>query len=154
MRFTWENHSERRILVSNFSVKCTSFREFRTVDWLRHVCASCLERHNPIVVYSMIGVQQVLVSTHDKSHGWHRVTPVCRDFRHGSKQVPVCFRADHSSSSTGLLHFCHHSFLTLLGCSSTWRCAYEYFSRIFNHSWSFRTSILEGANELVQVPLK
>ena len=32
------------------------------------------------VVHSMIGVQQVLVSTHDRYHAWHRVSPVCRDF--------------------------------------------------------------------------
>ena len=40
----------------------------------------------------MIGVQQVLVSTHDKYHAWHRVSPVCRDFHHGWQQVAVCFR--------------------------------------------------------------
>ena len=34
----------------------------------------------------------------------------------------------------------------LLGCSSTWRCAYEHtFPQNGNHSWSCRTSILEGA---------
>ena len=54
---------------------------------------------------------------HDRYHAWHRVSPVCRDFCHGSQQVAVCFRADHSSL-TWLLHFC-----LLLGCSSPWRCA-------------------------------
>ena len=29
--------SERRILVSNFSVTCNSFREFHTLDWFLHV---------------------------------------------------------------------------------------------------------------------
>ena len=44
-------------------------------------------------------------------------------FSTGWQQVAVHFRANHSSS-TWLLHFCHHSFETfLLGCSSTWRCA-------------------------------
>ena len=37
MRFTWANQSERRILVSNFSVTCNSFREFYTLDWFLHV---------------------------------------------------------------------------------------------------------------------
>ena len=32
MRFTWANISERRILVSIFSVTCNSFREFYTLD--------------------------------------------------------------------------------------------------------------------------
>ena len=31
------NHSERRILVSNFGVMCNSFREFYTLDWFLHV---------------------------------------------------------------------------------------------------------------------
>ena len=39
MRFTWANISEQRILVSNFSVTCNSFREFHTLDWSLHVCA-------------------------------------------------------------------------------------------------------------------
>ena len=39
MRFTWANISERRILVSNFSVTCNSFREFHTLDWFLHVWA-------------------------------------------------------------------------------------------------------------------
>ena len=37
MRFTWANHSERRILVSNFGVTCNGFREFYTLDWFLHV---------------------------------------------------------------------------------------------------------------------
>ena len=37
MRFTWANISERRILVSNFSLTCNSFREFHTLDWFLHV---------------------------------------------------------------------------------------------------------------------
>ena len=34
MRFTWANISERRILVSKFSVTCNSFPEFHTLDWV------------------------------------------------------------------------------------------------------------------------
>ena len=65
MRFTWANISERRILVTNFSVTRTSLCEFHTLDWLRHVGAlpenrlrraSCPEIHNPIVVRQMIDV--------------------------------------------------------------------------------------------------
>ena len=37
MRFTWAKKSERRILVSNFSVTCNSFREFHTLDFFLHV---------------------------------------------------------------------------------------------------------------------
>ena len=73
--------------------------------------ASCLERHNPIVVYSMICAQQVRASTHDKCHAWQWVAPICRDFRHGWQQVAMFLRASHTSS-TWLLHFCHHSFST------------------------------------------
>ena len=37
MRSTWANQSERKILVSNFSYTCKSFREFHTLDWFLHV---------------------------------------------------------------------------------------------------------------------
>ena len=33
----WANISERRILVSNFSVTCNGLREFYTLDWFLHV---------------------------------------------------------------------------------------------------------------------
>ena len=39
VRFTWANYSERRILVSIFSVTCNSFREFNTLGWFLHVWA-------------------------------------------------------------------------------------------------------------------
>ena len=39
MRFTWENISERRILVSNFDMTCNSLCEFNTLDWLLRVWA-------------------------------------------------------------------------------------------------------------------
>ena len=39
MRFTWATVYESRILVSNFSVTCNSFREFHTLDWFLHVRA-------------------------------------------------------------------------------------------------------------------
>ena len=39
MRFTWAKKSERRILVSNFSVTRNSLCEFHTLDWFLHVCA-------------------------------------------------------------------------------------------------------------------
>ena len=37
MRITWANHSKRWILVSNFNVTRSSFREFDTLDWFLHV---------------------------------------------------------------------------------------------------------------------
>ena len=37
MRFTWANHSERRILVSNVSVTFHGFRKSSTSDWLPYV---------------------------------------------------------------------------------------------------------------------
>ena len=37
MRFAWSIISERRILVSNFSVTSNSFREFHTFNWFLHV---------------------------------------------------------------------------------------------------------------------
>ena len=39
MRFTWANHSERRILVSNVCVTCNGFREFYTSDRFPYVRA-------------------------------------------------------------------------------------------------------------------
>ena len=39
MRFTWTNHSERRIWVSNFCVTCDGFCELNTLDWFLHVGA-------------------------------------------------------------------------------------------------------------------
>ena len=39
VRFTWANISDRRILVSNFSVTCKSLCELHTLDWFPHVCA-------------------------------------------------------------------------------------------------------------------
>ena len=38
MRFTWTNVTERRILVSNFSVTRNSLRESHTLDWFLHIC--------------------------------------------------------------------------------------------------------------------
>ena len=37
MTFTSANISERRILASNFSVTCSSFGEFHTLDWFLHI---------------------------------------------------------------------------------------------------------------------
>ena len=59
MRFTWANVSERRILVSNFSVTRNSLRELHTLDRFRHVSAlpknrlrrfHVLKLRNPIAV--------------------------------------------------------------------------------------------------------
>ena len=45
----------------------------------------------------------------DRCHDSYQVAQISRDFYHGWQQVAVHFRANHSSS-TWLLHFCHHSF--------------------------------------------
>ena len=37
MRFTWANHSERRILVSNVCVMQYGFSDLNTLDWFLHV---------------------------------------------------------------------------------------------------------------------
>ena len=76
MRFTWANLSERRILVSNFSVTCNGFCELLHIGSVSACLSSsvrlrltsaapCPEIGNPIVLYSMICTQQVRVSTHD-----------------------------------------------------------------------------------------
>ena len=167
MKSTWANISERLIVLSNLSVTFNSFREFHTLDWfLLHVwalpqetsTASCRERHNPIVVRSMTGVQQVLVSTHDKYHVWHRVSPVFRDFCQGWQQVAKRFCANHYSSAC-LLRFRHHSSWTFnLVVHQPDDVHTSTFLQICNHSWSCRTSILEDATfhrmELVQIPFR
>ena len=108
MRFTWANISERRILSRILVSRAIAFVNF--TRWIGFgMSVSCLEIHNPIVVRSMIDVQKVLVSTHD--HDSYLVAPIFRDFCHGWQQVAIHFLANHSSS-TWLLHSCHHSFWT------------------------------------------
>ena len=85
MRFTWTNVTERRILVSNFSVTRNALCEFYTLDWLPLVCAlpekdsaaSCLEIRNPIAVHQMIEVEMTFVPT--SYHSSYQVSPVDRD---------------------------------------------------------------------------
>ena len=55
----------------------------------------CPERRNPVVVFSMNCTQQVRGLARDGCHGRQRVAPF--------------YHATHTSS-TWLLHFCHHSF--------------------------------------------
>ena len=130
MRSTWANICERLILLSNLSVTCNSFSEFQTLDWfLLHVWALPQDRLRQLhVVRSMIGVQ-VLVSTHDKYHVWHRVSQVFRDFL--SRLTTSCHTLSCKSFSFSMPTALSSSFfLDLLhGCSSTWRCAYEHFSK-------------------------
>ena len=112
MRFTWPNHSERRILVSNVSV--TYNERFL---WILHigsvsVCLSSSVKsmetsrlhpgiRNPIVVYLM-------------SKRIQRVSPVL-----------WCCSCFFNIATAFLSPF----FLDLLpGCSSTWRCKSEHFS--------------------------
>ena len=151
MRFTWAN-----IRAKDSGLDFLAWRAVAFVNFTRWIgfCMSGLFRKidfggfmswytQPFVVHSMIGVHQVLVSTHDRYHAWHRVSPVCRDFCQGWQQVAVCFRADHSSS-TWLLHFCHHSFWTIyLVVHQPGDVHITTFPQICNDSWSCRTSILE-----------
>ena len=59
------------------------------------------------------------------------------------QRVSPFYHVAHASSATALLS---SFFLDLLvGCSSTWRCAYEHFPQFCKHSWTCITSILEGA---------
>ena len=64
----------------------------------------------------------------------------------GSQQVAMFYHASHTSS-TLLLHFCHYSFCTFftrLFINLT-MCIRALFPKSDNHSWSCRTSSLEGA---------
>ena len=133
---------------------CNSFREFlhvglvsarlsSSVRWAS--AAPCPERRNPIVVYSMICTQQVRDSTHDGCHALQRVAPYCRDFCHGSQQVAMFYHAGHTSL-TWPLHFCHHSLCTFHKVVPQADDVHtSTFLQICNHSWSCRTSIMEGA---------
>ena len=116
MRFTWANLSERKISVSNVCVTCNGFREFYTSDRFSCVCA--------LSVKSM----KILAAQ-----------PNCRVFDESyTTGLPVLSGCSSFFKATALLS---PFFLDLsLDCSSTWRCP-----QICNHSWSCRTSILEGA---------
>ena len=138
MRSTWANISERKILVSNFSVTRNSLREFHTLDWSLHVCAlpeKGLRRRHVL-----------------------KYTTQLPTFRRSSFQLEITFlsksHAEHPSS-TQLLHFYQHflkTFLSALFINLT-MC----FPPTDNHSWSRRTCILEDVtsqNELLQLPLR
>ena len=87
MRFTWANISERRILVSNFSVTCNGLCKFHTLDWSLHVCAlpenglrrlHVLEIHNPFAVHQKTDVEIIFVPT--SYHSSYQVSLIDRDF--------------------------------------------------------------------------
>ena len=127
--FTWANISERRILVSNFGMTFNSLCEFHTLDWLQHVCALPENRLRRLHVLKYANLlpcirwltfrwilSQFLITLLPRfpSRSWHSSVT-------GSLSCQFPF----FSKATALLS---SSFLDLLvGCSSTWRCAYEHF---------------------------
>ena len=130
MRFTWANHSDRRILVSNLSVTCNSLCEFYTLDWFLHVWAppwNGLRRLH--VLKDTTQMWCVWWSTLRWSSSQLFITPLIR--------LPwsIVTLVGHRSSFM-LITFLQNSYCTLssffldlsVGCSSTWRCAYEHFS--------------------------
>ena len=74
-------------------------------------------------------------------HFCHQVSLIYRDV----VGLQILFRSNHPSSIKPL-HFCHHSFWTFLSTVHPPDDAHmSTFPQIDNHSWSCRTSILEGA---------
>ena len=68
-----------------------------------------------------------------------------RDFCHGSQRVAPFYHAAHAFSIWPL-HFCHHSFWTIVSAvHQPDDVRMSTFHQTDNHSWSCRTSILEGA---------
>ena len=125
-------HLGKSIRAKDFGLEC--YRDVQRLSWILYigsvsVCLSSSVKsmktsaapypgiRNPIVVYLMSRIQ--------------RVSPF--------------YRMAHVSS-TWPLHFCHHSFWTFRWVVHQPGDAREStFHQICNHSWTCRTSILEGA---------
>ena len=137
MRFTWANISERRIFVSNFSVDvqwpswilhvgigfCMSGL-FRRIDfggfmsWKTQPKCRAFDDRRPVGPrFNSWHVSRILIMSHRSVGTFNMV-----DYRFLYIFMPIIL-LQHSK-----LHSCHHFFDLLLGCSSTWRCAYEHFS--------------------------
>ena len=151
MRFTWANHSERRILVSNASVTCNGSPEFYTLDWFLHVCALPENRLRRLHVLKD-ATQLSCVWWTAPNRSLALVT--CVTANHG---FPVLsYNSWFFSMDTAPLSplFWH----PLLGCSSTWRCAWEHLSPNLLLLLFLENKLSEGChfsqNELVQVPLR
>ena len=147
MRFTSANVSERRISVSNFGVTRNNFREFNTLDWFQDWWQ--LRRLHILNTQPNCRVLDEVHTTNTWPCEW-RVT---------AKQRVAPFYHATNTSSSRLLHFCHHSFWTFLwGCSSTWRCAYEHFSPNLQSLMVLWNKHSGGCHfsqkELLQVPLR
>ena len=154
MKFTWANISERKILVSNFGMTCNSFREFYTSDWFLHVWALRQDRLRRLhVLKDTTQLSCVRWSSSNRS-SFHVMTGVTLDIgcprsfvtvTTVDNRLPYAFVQTHSSS-TWLLHFCHHSFWTFyLVVHQPDDVNTSTFPQTDNHSWSCRTSILDGA---------
>ena len=160
MRFTWANISERRILVSNFGMTCNSLCEFYTLDGLQHVGAlpeKRLRRRHVLKYTTQLPCKRWLTFRWILSQ--FLITSLPRFFR-----SIVTFIGDRFSFlpitflniATALLS---SFFLDLsVGCSSTWRCAYEHFSPNLQPLLVLKNKHSGGChfsqNELLQVPLR
>ena len=167
MRFIWAIVSERRILVSIFSVTCNSFREFSHVglvsaclsssvrlafggsmSWKTQPKCRALDDRRPVAPgFNSWQVSRFISGRPDLSWFLSRLTTGCRTFS--------C-QSFFFNMATALLSF---FFLDLLlGCSSTWRCAYEHFSPNLQPLFVLKNMHSGGChfsqNELVQVPLR
>ena len=94
----------------------------------------------------MICTQQVQDSTHDGCHALQRVAPFYPDFCHGSQQVAIFCHAGHTTSTcmaTALLSSFFGTFHKVVHQPDDVHTST--FLQICNHSWTCRTSILEGA---------
>ena len=109
-----KNISDRRILISNFSVTCNGFPPClgSSVRLTTTSAAPCDEIRNTIVVFSMICTQKVGDSTQNGCHALQSVATLDHDLCHGWQRVAPFDPAAHTFTKW-LLHFCHHSFWTL-----------------------------------------
>ena len=149
MRFTWTNVTERRIVVSNFSVTRNSLFELHTLDRLRHVSAlpeyRLRRRHVLKYATQLPCIRRLtfrrLVPT--SYHFFSQVSPFDRD-KH-LRQI-LSLSLANFPFSIWPQRFCHYSIWTI---SSAVRQPDDVRTSTFpqtdNRSWSCRTSILEDA---------
>ena len=152
MRFTWVNISERTI-IWNFSVTYSSLCEFHTSAWFLYVCALPWERLRRLhVVKNATQLSCIRWSAPNKSE-FQPMTSITLD--NGSPRSVVTFvTVDNKSPCfTMQLTLLHHGYFTfpiihvvlLLGCHKLDAVHKSTPPQICNNSWSWRTSILQGA---------
>ena len=146
------NHSQQRILVSNFSVTCNSFREFHSLAWFLQFWDLPENRVRRLhVLKYTTQLSCVRWSTSSRSSFQLMITILVRSPRSVVTFVKADNRLPCSIMQVILLQ---HGYCTLVSILS------GPFTRLFidltvrtralcpqicNHSWSCRTSILEGA---------